>query len=312
MSDERNARGLLHGITGVFGRAPGRAESKGTREEGYAESAEALGSLLAELKRRVEERRAAEHRHSAAISGRLTGLDEEDAQEVRQSRLAEVHARIRKDVLAMHDALGTGVGAEALTRLDQEMREMCDIMDVSISAGVEPYVAAMVTRRFFDETGPPAWSRLMDLMGARNIEWPSPDPFTRDHRRAEAEEMFLHASPQVITSLLNGVVSVWQEHYPQPDSSLWESVRLRACGAAIRVQMIVRGIEYVRAHLAELKAQGEALLREEIEIVKQAVDSGVRSIESADRLVAGAGGVLEQILPELCWKAAREKVMAES
>ena len=69
--------------------------------------------------------------------------------------------------------------------------------------------------------------------------------------------------------------------------------------------MIRDAVEYLRAHGPELRAEGEGLLQQEIEAVQQALSSGVRSVEDADKIMSGAAGLLERILPDLCWDRVR-------
>ncbi|MCP3903113.1 MAG: hypothetical protein GY715_05700 [Planctomycetes bacterium] len=312
MSDEHEPGGFLQGLIGMFGGDDDDEKAREPEAEtGYAASAETLEELLSKLAEQAAERREAERRRRAVVSGRLSEMDKDDREEIKKERMDEIHALIRADVLATHARLGTGVDDAELARLDEFMHLMCDVMSAPASGGVELQIRASVTRRFFDETGPLAWDRLEELMEHTGIEWPASEGTDREHKHAEAEEMFVHASPVASSDLVAGVVSVWRDHYPQPKTPLWESVCLRAVGSGLRARMLHRGMEHLRVHGDELRSEGEALLREEITTLRQVLSSGVRSVAEADQVMAGAGGLLEKVLPDLCWERARDVVVTD-
>jgi hypothetical protein len=313
MIEKQKSGGILEGLVGMFRRDDDEQPAELSEPKtGFSASAEALGDLLTELSEQAEERRQAQRQREAVASGRLGHIDKDEREDIKRQRMEEIHAEVRASVVATHEQLRTGIDDVELTELDGFMDRLCEMMAAPAAAGLEPYIRGAITRRFYDETGPLAWQRLTELMDDAGTEWPSPEEHQREHKRAEAAELFVHASPTVTAALVSGVVPIWQDHYPKKDSALWQSVCFRAAGAGLRARMLGRAMDYLRAHSPELRAEGERLLREKISTVQDVLSSGLRSVDEADQVMAGAAGLLERVLPDLCWDRARDVVTAES
>lgn len=306
-------RRLLEGISDIFGHADDSGAETGrpsppardAAASDFSGTAKSLEHLLTGLRRQTEARREKEQRQRAMAHGRVAGMSEDDAREVKTRRTAEIHAQIRADVIAMHESLGDGVDGPVLDELAAFFDELIGVMESPQALGVEAYIRASVVRRLFDESGPLAWSRLIESMERAEIDWPALDPRHREHSLAMDREMFLASSARTVGDLLTGIVRVWADHYPARGSVLWRDVCLRACGAGIRVRMIHSAVAHLQDHGDELRAEGKRILAEEIEVVKSAVGAGITSVDDAERVFSGATGALERVIPDLCWERVR-------
>lgn len=308
---DRGFTGFVQGLARLFHTPREEAETPDQAAlTPYQQTARELDDALQRLKSRVEARRQAATsptRQAVAGTGAPSGEDASVSSAERERLLREqTHAAIRRDILAVHERLGTGIADEELDELRDFLETAEAVMSGKAGDDLDHRIRSAVLRRIYDETGPVAWSTLNQLMTEAGVDWPiSDEPVSETTRRrkvAEIQELMVNAGPAYLRDLIVGIVAVWDEHYPEKGSPLWNEVALRGAGAGIRCRSMKRAVEFAQTQAQEVKAEVVRMLSGELDSVQSVLARGVSSLEDADQLVAGTTRMFDELIPELIWE----------
>ncbi len=302
-SEQSRDTRFFHGLSQVFRRKGEGREARTGGAPDFGSAATQLDSRLKQLAEKLDERRREEERAQAISSGRVDpAAGQADRAKIREARAAGVHGQIRRDIIACHSRLSTGIDAAELEALHAFMLEMREMAASKPGDAMDARIRGAIVRRLFQETAQVAWERLLGLMAEKGEQWPGADESARQAEEAAAAEVFLQGGLPRSADLVVGIVESWRDHYPGQTTALWRSVCLRAVATGLRAAMLREMVEAVKANAGELRAEGERLLEGEVAAVQGVLDAGVNSIEDADKVMSGASELLERVLPELCWE----------
>lgn len=325
-AESKGKLGFLDPLTRLFGRresateappasAPTAAPSGPAKLEAMeAEFAAALQGLEAKIQARVD---ATAPTSAAAGARRATAADRE-AERLR--RMEECHAAIRADVEAMHQRLGTGLGAKDLPDLATFLLELeADAKEGKDSHAILPRARYAIAQKLQTEAGELAADRTVALLESHQVPWPDPtqsgpnqtaEEIERSRRRrlAETRESFLASGLKRTAERLLGIVSAWGSDYPERGSPLWVETTIEAVAAGLRASLVRDAVELLRRGNAPLVAKTEELVGAEVAALQRAVQGGVTSIEQANQAVSGALRVLDEVLPTLAWEQVRAEL----
>jgi hypothetical protein len=172
--------------------------------------------------------------------------------------------------------------------------------------------------RLWREAGPLAVARLLALLQERHAVWPDPIrtgshdsveqiEAARRRRLADLRQSFLALDYARTAVRMMGIVRGWGGDYPDRGSPLWEETVLEAVACALRARLVLHAVEVLRRDLDALLARVTEAIGPEVVALQRLVAGGVNSIEQANRAVAGAMRVLDEVVPDMAW----EHVQAE-
>jgi len=293
----------------------------GAREEGPAAGApgtasfEAVEASLEAALRELEEKVAAQtrekEREDPERRRQLSG--EELAAELRR-RTEAAHEAIRKDIVAMHARLGTGIGADDLSAIVHALEEFQALVDAGRgSYALLARARCAIAERLQREAGELAVDDLVRRLERHGIAWPDPISHhpsatpadieaARRRRLREMREVFLSTGFQKTADRMLGIVRGWGSDYPARGSALWEESVLEGVVAGMRGKLVVDFVEVLRQDRGEILSQVEALVGKDLEALRSTLHGGVSSLEQASRAASSALRVLDDAVPQIAWE----------
>jgi hypothetical protein len=238
----------------------------------------------------------------------------------RLQRMEVVQRAIRADIEKMHARLGTGLQASALDAISAFLVEV----DTEAGAGkgsneLLPRMRHAIVERLRLESGELAVKRIVALLERAKLAWPDPTHYrstateeeidrSRRRRLAEVREAFLVQDLKRISERMWGLVRTWGTDYPDQGSPLWEECVLEGVAAGIRGGLIRDAVDVLRRDRDHLLAEAESSIGKQLAALQAAAKGGVQSIEDANKVVASALQVLDQVIAQIAWEQVQAKL----
>jgi hypothetical protein len=302
-----------------------RGREEPAKRSSPQQQASQLDSVFASFDSAVQglEKKIAEARSASAATARAAGAGEASAEQraaASQRRMEQAHQAMLEDVEKMHARLGTELSGANLVELATELQAMhADVAAGKDSHSLLPRMRYTIMDRVVKETGELAVARLVENLQREKMSWPdptcyrpsaTPEEIERSQRRrlAEIREAFLAQDLERTAERVVGIVRGWKSDYPDRGSPLWEDCVLQCAAAGIRGQLVKQAVEQLRQSRELILEQAQASIGKELGAIQSALESGVHSLEQANRAVAGSLGVLDQVVPEIAWKHLQAKL----
>lgn len=307
--------GFLDSLGRLFGAKPKRAPAPGSDAASGFEKLEAdFGAALRALDTRIaEQKRSAREESSSGTEP--TGLTAEEREARRLRRMDEAHRAIREDIEKMHARLGTGISGTDLSAISAFLRELSEVSVAGAdSHDLLPRARYAIAERMRAESGELAVARTIALLGQQKRDWPDPTQYSptatpeeversRRRRLGEVREAFLALDLGRLAEVVEGIVRGWGGDYPDRGSPLWEETVLRSVTAGVRGRLIQDFVEVLRRGREQLLASTEGAVGKELASLQSALAGGVHSIEQANQAITSSLRVLDEVVPEIAWKA---------
>lgn len=242
---------------------------------------------------------------------RLREIQKAEAAQEEARKMEELHAQMRKDILAACAELQTGIDLAELDRLTAATEAYkAELMPALQEKGARGDMFRAVIGRILQETGAMAWARLSELLEKAGQKWPDPDGLTpgmseaecqsaREKLQADIKEDFIFGKARI--ELLHGAVPVWRAAYPDRDTGLWRRTVLRGVGAAIRARLLDQVLGDMKGRESEIKQLVAEMVAVPLQDIRAALERGV-SVQEAS--------VLLEETQEVCRHQATEKIWA--
>ncbi len=315
MAEEKPA--FLDGLTRIFrrrdeGREPEAPESSG--DDRLQQLVRSFDSAVSAIWERVEDLRA----EAGEATLRAGKAKRRDPEAERRKRLADIHMRIRGEIEQMHAQLGTGLKADDLDAIIDELEGLEPLVNEGRNSyELLPRVRFAIVEKLREESGRLAVTRIRALLERASMSWPDP---IRAHPRATAEEIerarrrrlaetrqsFMGEGCRRTAQRSVGVVTGWGSDYPDPGSSLWQEAVLEGVAAGIRGDLIRAFYATIRRDRDQLITPVEELLGNEVDELHR-LGAEVDSIRQANRVVARALQAATEAVPELAWRHVCEQ-----
>lgn len=327
---ETAARGkFLEGLVNIFhSSGPGRAEAVSKAEaesqRNFQESARDLHSAVEALRSKVELQKIALLKGSSETGfaprfGDRSAASGPSRAEFQKQELERAVEDMRSSIIYLHSKLGTAITEDAIWDIHAYLE---DLHKQTAGDELGARIRAAIVTHVFDQLGAAAWSGLIHSMKRVDIAWPEPgglmpNPSDADRARAteahlsDAEELFHRQNMKRGMDSMIGIESAWKT-YPDRASWLWQEAALRGVASGIRCEMMREAVQKLRADGDELRAKANAALQEDLARVQASLESGLHSIEDAEKLISGTDAVVRTYLPELAWQHVREAVEAKT
>jgi hypothetical protein len=262
---------------------------------------------------------AAQQQTSLGTSTLASPLSPKASPAAAQQTLEAVHNQVRADILALHTQLQTHLTLEEIQHVQALMRELDAVVLGTSGRDMEQRLRAAAINRLVQECAPLAWHTLLTLTARAKVSWPAPiglSPHDNEQavqaawkrELAELEEAFVASSLERSADRALGVVKVWGNYYPSPDSSVWKRIVIQAVGCGILGYLLSVAVAKLRGDSTDLTARVEHVLHEEFTIMQEVVQTGVSSVADADALIASATHLCEEVVPTIAWEAAMPDV----
>jgi len=300
---------FLDPLARLFRAQPETAPSEPDATQSIASVVTSFDSAVRGLEKKIEEsRRATRPGERDAATGYTTA---EDRAAASQRRMEQAHRAILEDIEKMHVRLGTELAGADLVELATYLQTLhADVAAGKDSHSLMPRLRYAIAHRIVKES---AVARLVDTLQRAKLGWPdptcyrpsaTPEEIERSRRRhlEGVRESFLAQDLERTAERVVGIVRGWKSDYPDRGSPLWEDCVLQCVAAGIRGRLVREATELLRRDRDLILEQAQASIGKELDAIHAALEGGVHSLEQANRAVASAFGVLDQIVPEIAWK----------
>jgi hypothetical protein len=233
-----------------------------------------------------------------------------------------VHNQAAAAILELHAQLQTHLTLEEIQHAQALMRELDAVVLGESRGDLEQRIRAAVINRLVKECAPLAWHTLLTLMERAQVAWPEPlglSPHAdasavqaaRKWQLTELEETFLASSLERSADRALGIVEVWKDRYPSPDSHPWKRMVLQGVGCGILGSLLsvaVATLRGDRGDFVDFIARVEQLLHEELVAIQQVMQAGMHSTADADALIAGITRLCQEVVPTMAWETVAPEV----
>jgi len=308
---------FLEGLASLLrGSAP--AESESNKLNQYQTTTQQLDSAVEQLRAKIKaEQQALAAREQTSVGSATLGTKSSKADELHQQQqeLQRAVTAMREEIVALHAKLGTGLNESGLNELGDYFASVSPLLE---GDDLEARIRNAIVKRVQHELNATSWSLLLQLMDSSNVEWPEPAGLLPNateeekkratlHRITDSEQVFISHNFQQGIEAANGLVAIWKR-YPDAGNWLWREVALRGAAAGIRAHLLRKAVEQLRENAESLRSEANKLLAESMAKIQSVLQSGVHSLDDAQKVVSGTEIVVTTLLPDLAWSQVKSQI----
>lgn len=285
----------------------------GPETEAHLEQARPMDPLqsllgpLDTLRRQIAEAR------QEAVSVALHGGSERDGE------LAHRKALLKKELLALHLRLGTGLEQPDLESLSRSIKWHCHAFRTPRPDELHELAMLSVMARLHREALEWGWKELLSRVEEAGLSWPEPTGLTpradaeqvARHRELHAEDLrrsFATGSFARLADLIVGEVPAWGALTPEPHGAVWTESLYEAVAGALAYRRLREMENLMEQEQEPIKALLAETLSSALRSIQEELAQGVGSVTEARRLSDLAVTTSQEVAAEVVHTYLRERL----